>query len=183
MKKDKYGRMMTGNMIEREKTYLAKQLPEGLEKCEKKEIYDLYLPKEHPHPKIRIRKNGNKFEITKKKPISGEDASHHHEHTIHLNEAEFNSLKKLPTKDVRKVRYFYPFNGRTAEIDVFQDALKGLVLVDFEFQSKKEMNNFEIPKFCLADVTQEEFIAGGMLCGKSYENIEKELDKFGYKRI
>lgn len=31
--------------------------------------------------------------------------------------------------------------------------------------------------------TQENFVAGGMLCGKSYEGIEKDLAKFGYQKL
>ena len=40
-----------------------------------------------------------------------------------------------------------------------------------------------IPNFCLAEVTQEEFTAGGMLCGKSYEEIEPRLRGFGYSKL
>ena len=40
-----------------------------------------------------------------------------------------------------------------------------------------------MPDFCLADVTQEKFIAGGMICGKSYEDIEKELKRFNYVKL
>lgn len=58
-----------------------------------------------------------------------------------------------------------------------------MVVVDFEFDNKEEKDKFEMPDFCLADVTQEEFIAGGMICGKSYEDVEKDLKKFSYKKI
>ena len=40
-----------------------------------------------------------------------------------------------------------------------------------------------MPDFCLADVTQEEFVAGGALCGKKYPDIEQKLAAFGYSRI
>ena len=40
-----------------------------------------------------------------------------------------------------------------------------------------------MPDFCLAEVTQEEFIAGGMLCGKSFEDIKDKLEKFGYRGV
>ena len=169
-------------MYELERTYLAKYIPEGLEKCEKKEIIDIYIPKIKEHPTLRIRKNGNKFEITKKEPIEN-DSSHQEEQTIGLTEEEFNELMKLDGKRVRKIRYFYRYKDRIAEIDVFQDKLKGLILVDFEFESKQEKDSFIMPEFCLADVTQEEFIAGGMLCGKSYEDIEKELESYQYKKL
>jgi len=170
-------------MIELEKTYLAKHLPKDLEKSPSKEIIDVYFPKEEEHPKIRIRKRGGEYRITKKQPIQNGDASVQKEQTIVLTEKEFESLNKLEGKRVRKIRYYYPFDNRTAEVDVFQDDLKGLVTVDFEFETEQDKEKFEMPDFCLADVTQEDFIAGGKLCGKTYKEIEKELDKFEYKKL
>ena len=55
--------------------------------------------------------------------------------------------------------------------------------VDFEFETEEEKEKFEMPEFCLADVTQENFIAGGMLAGKKYKDIEKELERFEYKKL
>jgi hypothetical protein len=40
-----------------------------------------------------------------------------------------------------------------------------------------------MPDFCLTDITREEFVAGGMLCGKKYEDIDNELKRFGYERL
>jgi CYTH domain-containing protein len=121
--------------------------------------------------------------MTKKKPVDDGDASHQEEQTIILNEDEFSILNKLDGKRTHKIRYLYPFENQTAEIDVFQDELNGLILVDFEFDSLKEKENFQMPDFCLVEITQEEFIAGGMICGKSYENIEEDLNRFRYKKL
>jgi len=63
---------------------------------------------------------------------------------------------------------------------VFEDGLGGLVVVDFEFESENEKESFEMPDFCLAEVTQETFIAGGVLAGKDYSDIKGELDRFDY---
>ena len=60
--------------------------------------------------------------------------------------------------------------------------LDGLVVVDFEFGTEEEKLAFEMPDFCLVEVTQEEFIAGGMLAGKSYEDIKEKLEEFGYSK-
>jgi len=70
-----------------------------------------------------------------------------------------------------------------AEVDIFEGTLQGLVMIDFEFDSEENKHAFVIPDFCLADVTQEEWVAGGMLAGKSYEDIEKKLKRFGYQKI
>lgn len=169
--------------IELEKTYLAKFLPEGLLDCEVKELVDIYVPKNVNHPTLRIRKKGNKFEITKKTPITTRDASRQTEVTIGLDEAEYTALCDTSGKVVKKTRYFFPYKNQRAEIDVFGGELTGLVLVDFEFTSVEQMQAFEMPDFCLVDVTQENFIARGMLCGKKYSDIEEDLIRFGYKKL
>lgn len=169
-------------MIELEKTYLVKSLPNNLEDCNSVEILDIYIPKSGRHPVLRIRKRGENHRITKKEPVEN-DASNQKEDTISLSKEEYRALNKLEGKRVRKIRYYYNYHGHPAEVDVFQDKLKGLVTVDFEFDSVEEKEKFEMPDFCLADVTNEEFIAGGMLCGKSFEDIQERLKEYNYKKI
>lgn len=171
---------LTLNMIEYERTYLVRTLPEGLADCDSKEVLDIYLPTTGEHLTLRIRKHGDKHEMTKKKPAAGADSSEQLEQTIHLEPEEWQELASLPGRRLRKIRYYYPWNGHTAEIDVFQDDLLGLVLADFEFSGPDAKDDFETPEFCLADVTQEKFIAGGMLCGRDYSEIQAELARFGY---
>jgi len=170
-------------MIELEKTYLAKEIPKGLKDYKSKEIIDIYIPRSKAHPTLRIRKNGDNYEMTKKEPVNESDSSRQEEQTIILTETEFNEFMKLDGKKVHKIRYYYDYNGITAEIDVFQGALKGLIVVDFEFKTLEEKDSFEMPAFCLIEITQEVFIAGGMLCGKSYEDIEEDLKKFNYTKL
>jgi len=170
-------------MIELEKTYLAKIIPKDLLSFEAKEIIDIYIPQDKEHPTLRIRKRGDKYEMTKKEPVSSNDSSRQEEQTIILTPEEFNVLSGLPGKRFRKIRYNYNYNGQIAEIDVFQDDLAGLVLVDCEFDSLEDKEKFVMPDFCLIEVTQEKFLAGGMLCGKKYQDIETDLEKFGYKKL
>lgn len=165
-------------MIELEKTFLAKYVPEGVKR--KHEIVDIYLPKAREHPVLRLRKKDDEYLLVKKKHVD-KDVSEQKEETINLSEEEYNELAKLEGKRLRKIRYTYYVNGRVADIDVFKDKLEGLILVDFEFDNKEDKENFTTPDFCLKDVTDEKFIAGGMLCGKSYEDIRPELEKHGYE--
>ena len=162
-------------MIEREKTYLAKYVPEGLLNCRSKEIIDVYISDSVEHPMLRIRKNGDTYEITKKTPVSGTDSSEQIEQTIPLSAEEFVSLSVTPGKRLQKQRYYYNYQDRTAEIDVFKGDLNGLVIVDVEFENSEDKNNFTIPDFCLADVTQEKAFSGGVLCGKKYADIMQHL--------
>jgi len=168
-------------MIELEKTYLIKELPD-LTDCEFDEMLDIHIPKSAVHPNLRIRKRGEKYVITRKKPVDN-DPSKQLEITIPLSKEEFDEMSVLEGKRSHKKRYLFDYNGRTAEIDVFLDDLAGLVLVDFEFEKEEEKNAFVMPDFCLADVTFEEFIAGGMVCGKKYSDLEADLARFNYKKI
>jgi len=73
--------------LELEKTFLVKKLPLDLFDAKSKEIIDIYFPKDSLHPKLRLRKNGDNFELTKKELVK-DDASEQIEHTIALNEAD-----------------------------------------------------------------------------------------------
>ena len=170
-------------MKEIEKTYLAKFLPPDLGKAESKEIIDLYIPHSLPHPKIRIRKHDNEFAITKKVNIHGLNNALHEETSIKITGEEFAGLKEIPSRKIEKTRYYYPYKGRNIEIDVFNGSLQGLVLVDVEFSDPAELEVFEMPDFCLSDVTEEKAFAGGRLCGKSYDDLLPVLNGYGYKKI
>ncbi|MFC1598602.1 hypothetical protein ACFL2U_01130 [Patescibacteria group bacterium] len=170
--------------IEYENTYLMKFVPKDLILAEYIEIIDIYIPRKTTHPRLRIRKRENRYEICKKFPVKPGDGSEQHEFTIPLDGNEFDELNtNLKGKRARKYRYLYKHENRIAEIDVFQDDLNGLISVDFEFDNENDKNQFIMPNFCLVDVTQETAIAGGMLVGKSYSDIAPILDKYNYKPL
>lgn len=170
--------------IELELTYLASQLPQEISNVNPKRLIDIYVPELGvDHARLRLRQKGDSYEITKKIPIVEGDASAHNEMTIPLDNLEFNALSTASNKRIIKDRYNVVIDGYPAEVDVFREELSGLVLIDFEFSSEEEKNNFQKPTVCLADVTQENFIAGGLLAGKTYEDISAELLRFNYKAI
>jgi CYTH domain-containing protein len=170
-------------MEELELTYLPKYLPDGVLASTAKEMLDIYIPSSAAHPTLRIRQCGTKFEITKKQPIVDGDASRQLETTIPLTNDEYSDLAQLAGKRVQKTRFYYQENGVNYEVDVFRNELAGLVLVDVEFDALEKKSTFIPPPWALADVTQEKFIAGGMICGKKYSDIADELKKFNYQRI
>jgi len=169
--------------IELEKTYLVKSLPEGIEKAESVLISDVYIPESASHAHLRLRQKDDTYVITKKQPVANNDSSHQSEHTIELEKEEFEALAECSTKSFVKRRYFMELAGRPAEIDVYHEKLAGLVVIDFEFDNEVEKNEFTTPDFVLADVTQDEAVAGGFLAGKSIEDIMPLLDKYGYKKM
>lgn len=169
--------------LERERTFLAKELPQEIKTAEPTRIVDIYIPDTPAHSRLRLRKNGDTYQITKKTPTTADDASEHIEQTIPLTEEEFAALSRCSAKRVAKDRYRVVIDGTLAEIDIFIEDLAGLVLIDFEFSTEAEKDDFTPPSIALADVTQEDFIAGGLLAGKTYDTIAPELARFCYKKL
>lgn len=175
--------------LEREFTFLIHSLPANLGQFPSKIIEDNFIPVESAHPIIRIRRNGEKYVITKKYPadsadeLSG-DSSRMVEHTIELSLDEYRALNQLPGKRFKKRRFAYEVDGQAAEVDVYLDDLAGLVVIDFEFDSDEAMATFQKPDFIGPDVTQDSLVAGGMLCGKKYADIaDKLLGKYDYRPV
>ncbi|MDR1032406.1 MAG: hypothetical protein LBL84_00120 [Candidatus Nomurabacteria bacterium] len=176
--------------LERELTFLIERLPADLDKFPSKIIEDNYVPACAGHPVIRIRRNGDKMVITKKYPVdvaddgvSG-DSSRMVEHTIELAQEEYDALNSYNGKKFKKRRFTYKVDGQTADLDVYLDALSGLVLIDFEFNSDEAMAKFKRPAWLGADVTQEILTAGGMLCGRVYSDIAECLkEKYNYEPV
>ena len=169
--------------IELELTFLAKELPKDIKTVKPTRIIDIYIPDTPKHSHLRLRQKGDKYEMTKKMPITEGDASEQIEQTIPLTKDEFVALSSCSKKQVAKDRYKVKIEGKIAEIDVFINELKGLVLIDFEFNTIDEKSAFKIPSVALVDVTQEDFIAGGLLAGKAYNDIASELERFNYRRV
>ena len=169
--------------IELELTFLAKELPQDIKTVKPTRIVDIYIPDTPKHSHLRLRQKGDKYEITKKTPVIEGDVSEQIEQTIPLTKDEFVALSNCSKKRVAKDRYKVKIEGKMAEIDVFMDELKGLVLMDFEFNTIDEKTASKMPSVALADVTQEDFIAGGLLAGKTYDDIAPELERFNYRRV
>lgn len=170
-------------MIELELTYLARYVPSDLRDYPSKKIIDLYIENGTDHADLRVRKNGDKYELTRKTPVSEGDASVQEEITIKINKREFESFESADSRRVEKTRYLYNYKGRVVEFDIFEGFLEGLVVVDFEFNSENEKDSFAMPDFCLVDITQESFIAGGILAGKHIEDINDDLVRLSYKEL
>lgn len=170
--------------IELELTFLAKRIPNELNDVTPTRVVDIYIPDTSEHSHLRLRQKGDNYEMTKKKPLQDGDASAQLEQTINLSKQEFEAMAVISQKHVVKDRYRVTLDGREAEVDVFRDKLQGLVVIDFEFATPEEKARFIAPAdVVLADITQEDFIAGGLLAGKSYADIEPELARFNYRQL
>lgn len=169
--------------LELERTFLARYIPVQMSGASSELISDFYIPDNVDHAKLRLRKKGDLYELTKKEPNQGGDSSQQTEHTVPLSEEEYRQIKRLTSKRLRKRRFYTTYYGHTMEVDVFLDELEGLVMIDFEFDSKEAMDAFQPPEVCLAEVTQDVLSAGGKLAGKRFEDLHDQLQKYEYQPL
>lgn len=175
--------MTDATQDEFERSFLVRSMPASVSESASIEIHDIYIPFNSQHCKLRLRKSGEVLEMTKKIQAVSGNSSHLIEYNIPLTQPEFDELKKVNGKEVRKTRYYYSEKGVDYQIGVFHDKLQGLVVVDVEFTDKNSMECFKLPAWLLVEVTEESFLAGGELCGKSYDDLSPHLNKLGYVAI
>ena len=77
------------------------------------------------------------------------------EYNLPLTEEAYTHLRpKIDGLLIAKTRYLIPLNDKlTAELDIFEEDLKGLVIVEVEFDSIEEANAFTSPDWFGEDVT------------------------------
>lgn len=162
--------------IEKEFTFLLKNIPEIVRDWKIEYMRDVYIPKESLHPQIRLRQRGHMYFLTKKTPLREGDTSEMKEETIHLTEQEFKFFdESMKGKELEKNRYSSIENDLNIEIDEYLGDLKPLIVMDIEWKFEKPTQEI-ISKFDIVrEITDEYNLAAGMLAGKKYNEIEKYL--------
>jgi CYTH domain-containing protein len=164
--------------VERERRYLLRGLPEGLEPhAPHAQITDNYVT----GTRMRLRKhrwvptNEWTLKLTQKHCPSPPDFSRTLITSLYLNEYEYEVFSVFEGNELRKNRYPFEHAGRVYSIDVFLGPLRGLVLAETDFESDEEMDAFPPPPFAHADVTRDELFTGGRLVELTAEELRAEL--------
>jgi CYTH domain-containing protein len=168
--------------IERERRYLLEDLPEGLTRAEHHlQITDNYIT----GTRLRIRKvrdpQTNKWVVkfTQKFAPNPHDLSRTIITNTYLNATEAETLSIFAANEIRKNRYYYDHEGTRFTIDMFIGDLFGLVLAEASFETDQELDNFQLPPFALAEVTNLETFSGGRLSELKYAEVREEILKSG----
>ena len=134
--------------MEIERKYLVRKLPENREQYNKKKIAQGYLCTE---PVVRIRRSNNDYYMTYK----GDGLMVREEYNLPLTQEAYEHLRpKIDGLLIAKTRYLIPLDNKlTAELDVFEEDLNGLVIVEVEFNTVEEANAFHAPDWFGEDVT------------------------------
>lgn len=134
--------------MEIERKFLIKELPENMEAYEQKRICQGYLC---TNPVVRIRRSNDDYFLTYK----GRGKMVREEHEFPLSAEAFeHMLPKIDGILIDKIRYLIPLDEKhTAELDIFQGKLAPLRLVEVEFESIDDAENFVAPEWFGDDVT------------------------------
>lgn len=137
-------------MKEIERKFLTEKVPFVLTDFPEQKIRQSYL---HLSPTIRIRQTDNRFFLT----IKGKGHLAREEYELEITEEEYQGLlQKAETPAVEKKRYLVPVaQDLTAEVDVYEGALAGLITTEVEFPSEEAAKAFVPPAWFGEDVTAD----------------------------
>lgn len=136
--------------MEIEKKFIPKYIPDNLDSYESHHIEQGYLS---TGPVVRVRKSDDEYYLTYK----GGGMMAREEYNLPLNESSYKHLiGKADGNIISKTRYLIPLdNNLTAELDIFEGAFLGMLLVEVEFTSIDEAENFTPPDWFGEDVTYD----------------------------
>lgn len=146
--------------MEIERKFLTKELPFDITAYPCKAITQAYLSFS---PTIRIRRSNADYILT----VKGKGHLAREEFELSLSEEEYNRLSlKTEGTPVCKKRYLVPIEGNlTAEVDIYEGELQGLMTTEVEFSSMEAAEKFVAPAWFGRDVSEE----------KAYKNTSLSL--------
>lgn len=155
-------------MEEIEKKFIIKKLPSGLTNPIRYERYFIY---NNNGIQVRVQRKGNKYELERK--IKKEENISIKEKT-EISEEEFLQFKKYSIGNgIIRNSYIIDEN---ATIKEYLDNYEGLIRVEIEFKSLKELKNFIIPNGYI-EITDSILGNDNQLMNLDREEFEKELNK------
>ncbi|HCT64884.1 MAG TPA: adenylate cyclase [Lachnospiraceae bacterium] len=145
--------------MEIEKKYLATSIPFSLDCLKSKKISQCYISVD---PTIRIRQSDQEYILT----VKGSGLICREEFELFLTHEQYKKLLlKAETPILYKTRYFVPIeNSLTAEIDIYQGNLQGLITIEVEFQSVYASETFTPPLWFGKDVSNSFEYTNSNLC-------------------
>jgi CYTH domain-containing protein len=137
--------------MEVERKYRLTARPDGLDARESARLEQGYLALDPAGAEVRVRRKGATHTLTVK---TGKGLARGEEE-IALDAADFDRLWPLTEgRRVVKTRFLVPLeDGLTAEVDVYEGALDGLLVAEVEFADEAAAHAFTAPSWMGEDVT------------------------------
>ena len=93
------------------------------------------------------------------------------EEEFEISAEDFEKLvQKRIGNGVYKVRYYLPLDeAHTAEIDIYEQQMEGLMVVEVEFENEADAERFEAPEWFGREVTDDPAYTNAMLAFGSWK--------------
>ena len=136
--------------MEIERKFLTEQLPFDITAYPCHRMTQAYISFS---PTIRVRQSDDAYILT----VKGKGHLAREEFELPLSREDYDRLlTKTEGMPVRKKRYYVPLEGGlTAEVDVYEGELAGLLTTEVEFSSLEEAEAFVPPVWFGKDVSEE----------------------------
>src|SRR4051795_7447584 len=137
--------------MEIERKWVPAQPPPGLEMRASKRVEQGYVALDDAGAEVRVRRSGGKHVLT----VKSAPGLTRVEEELPLDAGQFASLWALTEgRRVVKTRYLVPLgDDLTAEVDVYEGPLSGLLTAEVEFPSQAAAEAFAAPEWLGRDVT------------------------------
>lgn len=158
-----------------ERTFLLKHLPPDFGKVKGTQIEQGYLVHTETR-EIRIRHKGRSWHMT----VKDGAGLQRQETDIELSSEQAAALWPMTRgRRVTKMRFTYPYQDYTLEIDIFSGDLDPLRLCEIEFASVPEAKAFKAPGFLGEDVTEALEYRNANLALHGLPNSDKPKERYG----
>jgi adenylate cyclase len=146
--------------VEIERKWVPAAPPPGLTEHESRHVEQGYVALDD-HAEVRVRRAGDSRVLT----IKSGSGMVRVEEELPLSPDQFDALWALTEgRRVVKTRYLVPLSdGLTAEVDVYEGALAGLLTAEVEFPSEEAASGFAAPAWLGRDVTGDKRYANRAL--------------------
>src|SRR3954447_19116324 len=137
--------------MEIERKWVPPELPPGLGGHESRRVEQGYVALDDAGAEVRVRRAGDQLTLT----IKSAPGLVRVEQELPLDEDQFAALWPLTEgRRVVKTRHLVPLeDDLTAEVDVYEEALSGLLTAEVEFPSEEAAEAFGPPRWIGREVT------------------------------
>jgi CYTH domain-containing protein len=138
--------------VEIERKFVLPAVPAELEQVPGEHIQQGYVAIADDGVEVRVRRRGDTTTLT----IKSGPGEIRVEEELSIDERRFEALWAL-TEDRRlsKTRHLVPLGDLTAEVDVYDDRLAGLITAEVEFPSPEDSARFVAPEWLGREVTND----------------------------
>jgi CYTH domain-containing protein len=161
---------------ELERRFLLSGLPAGV--ASPRLITDRYLDRTRLRVRLVDSPAGDRLEqkLGHKRRVRHDDPTAIWCTSLYLDTDELAAVSSLPARTLTKTRWSIELAGRPASVDEFSGPLAGLILLEVDLGDRLELLRFEPPPWAGPEVTRIEAFTGGMLAGRSLQDIWGEME-------